>query len=282
LDLHRITPDTTVVANGRYVLDGATITDDGNYGTLTIGGVIQKSSNIGASKIAMLLKPSEMWNMYSALGLGRRPDLQFPGMGVGSVRPWQKWRRIEQATMSYGYGLSASLFQLARAYTVFANDGRIVPLTIYKRRDAPPPGAQIFMPETVADVRKMLEGVVVTGGTAPQAQVPGYSVGGKTGTAYTATAHGYDRKKYRASFVGLVPIRNPQLVIAVSIDQPQGAQHYGGDVSGPVFSQIAGDSMRALNILPDIALTPAQEKAAAALAPSPNRRGSAPKERASL
>ena len=265
LDLHRVTPDTTVVTTGRYVLDGATITDDANFGILTMGGVIQKSSNIGASKIAMLLKPSEMWNMYSALGLGRRPDLQFPGMGTGVVRPWQSWRRIEQATMSYGYGLSASLFQLAHAYTVFANDGRIVPLTIYKRRGDPPPGAQIFMPTTVAAVRKMLEDVVATGGTAPQAQVPGYSVGGKTGTAYTATAHGYDRQKYRASFVGLVPIHNPQLVIAVSVDQPQGAQHFGGDVSGPVFSQVAGGAMRALNIPPDIALTPEQEKPAAAL-----------------
>lgn len=269
LDLNRVKPDTTVLTTGRYVLDGATITDDENFGVLTIGGVIQKSSNIGATKIAMLLKPEEMWNMYAALGLGQVPQLAFPGMGVGIVRPWHSWRRIEQATMSYGYGLSVSLLQLAHAYTVFANDGRLVPLTIYKRPDnVAVEGMPIFAPKTMAEVRKMLENVVVPGGTAPQAQVPGYSVGGKTGTAYTATAHGYDHSKYRASFVGLIPIRNPQLVIAVSVDQPQGRHHFGGDVSGPVFSEIAGNAMRTLNIAPDIPLTPAQLKAASAAAKS--------------
>ena len=271
LDLHRVTPNTTVVTNGRYVLDGATITDDDNFGVLTIGGVIQKSSNIGATKISMLLKPEEMWNMYNALGIGKAPDLKFPGMGVGTLRPWAKWRRIEQATMSYGYGLSVSLFELAHAYTVFANNGHLVPLTIYKKPangagSDPSQNPQIFAPETMSEVRKMLENVVVPGGTAPQAEVPGYSVGGKTGTAYTATSHGYDRSRYRASFVGLIPIHNPRLVIAVSVDQPQGARHFGGDVSGPVFASIGGDAMRALDIPPDIPLTPAQQKAQAASA----------------
>jgi cell division protein FtsI (penicillin-binding protein 3) len=251
LDLHRIDPDTTVETNGRFLLDGATITDDANFGTLTIGGVLQKSSNIGASKIAMLLKPEEMWNMYTALGFGHAPDLDFPGMGVGIVRPWRKWRRVEQATMSYGYGLSVSLVQLAHAYTVFANNGQLVPLTLYKRSGAPIQSVQVFTPETAEEVKGMLEKVVAPGGTAPQAQVPGYSAGGKTGTAYTATRHGYDRSEYRASFVGIVPIRNPRLIIAVSVDQPRGARHYGGDVSGPVFSKIASDSMRVLNIPPD-------------------------------
>jgi cell division protein FtsI (penicillin-binding protein 3) len=271
LDLHRVTPNTTVVTSGRYVLDGATITDDANFGVLTIGGVIQKSSNIGATKISMLLKPEEMWNMYTALGIGKAPDLKFPGMGVGTLRPWKTWRRIEQATMSYGYGLSVSLFELAHAYTVFANNGHLVPLTIYKKpadeaNTDPAQTPQIFAPDTMSEVRKMLENVVVPGGTAPQAQVPGYSVGGKTGTAYTATSHGYDRSRYRASFVGLIPIHNPRLVIAVSVDQPQGARHFGGDVSGPVFSSIGGDAMRALDIPPDIPLTPEQQKAQAASA----------------
>ena len=268
LDLHRVTPNTTVVTNGRYTLDGATITDDANFGVLTIGGVIQKSSNIGATKISMLMKPEEMWNMYTALGIGKAPDLKFPGMGVGTLRPWEKWRRIEQATMSYGYGLSVSLFELAHAYTVFANNGHLVPLTIYKQsgNNDPTQNAQIFAPETMSEVRKMLENVVVPGGTAPQAEVPGYSVGGKTGTAYTATSHGYDRSRYRASFVGLIPIHNPRLVIAVSVDQPQGARHFGGDVSGPVFASIGGDAMRALDIPPDIPLTPEQQKAQTASA----------------
>jgi cell division protein FtsI (penicillin-binding protein 3) len=251
LDLHRIDPDTTVETNGRFLLDGATITDDENFGTLTVGGVIQKSSNIGATKISMLLKPEEMWNMYTALGFGHAPDLDFPGMGVGVVRPWRKWRRVEQATMSYGYGLSVSLVQLAHAYTVFANNGQLVPLTLYKRTGGPIASTQVFTPQTAEEVKDMLEKVVARGGTAPQAEVPGYSAGGKTGTAYTATRHGYDRSEYRASFVGIVPIRHPRLIIAVSVDQPRGARHYGGDVSGPVFSRIAGDAMRVLNVPPD-------------------------------
>jgi cell division protein FtsI (penicillin-binding protein 3) len=251
LDLHRIDTDSTVETNGRFVLDGATITDDENFGTLTVGGVIQKSSNIGATKISMLLKPEEMWNMYTALGFGHAPDLDFPGMGVGVVRPWRKWRRVEQATMSYGYGLSVSLVQLARAYTVFANNGQMVPLTLYKRTGDPVQSTQVFTPQTAEEVKEMLEKVVARGGTAPQAEVPGYSAGGKTGTAYTATRRGYDRSEYRASFVGIVPIRHPRLIIAVSVDQPRGARHYGGDVSGPVFSRIASDAMRVLNIPPD-------------------------------
>jgi cell division protein FtsI (penicillin-binding protein 3) len=141
--------------------------------------------------------------------------------------------------------------QLAHAYTVFANNGQLVPLTLYKRSGAPIQSVQVFTPETAEEVKGMLEKVVAPGGTAPQAQVPGYSAGGKTGTAYTATRHGYDRSEYRASFVGIVPIRNPRLIIAVSVDQPRGARHYGGDVSGPVFSKIASDSMRVLNIPPD-------------------------------
>jgi cell division protein FtsI (penicillin-binding protein 3) len=265
LDLHRVDPDTTVETNGRFVLDGATITDDANFGTLTIGGVLQKSSNIGATKISMLLKPEEMWNMYTALGFGHAPDLDFPGMGTGMVRPWRKWRRIEQATMSYGYGLSVSLVQLADAYTVFANNGQLVPLTLYKRTGAPVQGTQVFTAQTAQEVKGMLEKVVAPGGTAPQAEVPGYSAGGKTGTAYTATRHGYDRSEYRASFVGIVPIHSPRLIIAVSVDQPRGARHYGGDVSGPVFSKIASDAMRVLNIPPD-------EPDTAAKPPSPRHR----------
>ena len=262
LDLHRVTPNTTVMTTGRYVLDGATINDDENFGLLTMGGVIQKSSNIGATKIAMLLRPEEMWNMYRAIGLGSPPALQFPGLAGGTLRPWQHWRRIEQATMSYGYGLSTSLIQLAQAYTVFTNSGVMLPVSLYETGSAPPPGPRIFNAITVAEVRKMMESVVVRGGTAPEAEVPGYSVGGKTGTAYTATAHGYDHSKYRASFVGIVPIRSPRLIIAVSVNQPQGRHHFGGDVSGPVFAQIAAAAMHELNVPPDIPLTPAQQKAA--------------------
>ncbi|RFU45723.1 penicillin-binding protein 2 [Paraburkholderia sp. DHOC27] len=254
LDLHRVSPTTLVdTGPGHFNLDGATITDDSAFGVLTVGGVIQKSSNIGATKIAMTLKPEEMWNMYTSIGLGQAPKIGFPGATPGHLRPWKGWRRIEQATMSYGYGLSASLFQLARAYTSIAHDGQIMPVSIFRSPgDQPATGPQIFSPVTAREVRAMLETVVAPGGTSPDAAVPGYRVGGKSGTAYKHGAHGYDKSKYRASFVGMAPMPNPRIVVAVSVDEPTAGSHFGGQVSGPVFSAIAGDTLRSLNIPPDM------------------------------
>ncbi len=257
LDLHRVTPNTIVnTAPGSYTLDGARITDDSDFGTLTVGGVIQKSSNVGTSKISMLLRPEEMWNMYTSVGIGVAPNVGFPGAVAGRLRPWKSWRRIEQATMSYGYGLSVSLFQLAHAYTVFTNNGRLLPLSLYKLDGPPQSGPQIFEPQTVAEMRGMLEHVIAPGGTAPQAQVPGYRVGGKTGTAYKHFAHGYDKSRYRASFVGIAPMSNPRIIVAVSVDDPRGGKHFGGQVSGPVFSTIAGEILRAMNVAPDNQVKP--------------------------
>ena len=254
LDLHRVTPNTIVnTSPGRFTLDGATITDDSNFGVLTVSGVIQKSSNIGATKIAMQLRPEEMWNMYTSIGLGQAPKIGFPGAVAGRLRPWKSWRRIEQATMSYGYGLSASLFQLAHAYTAIAHDGELVPVTIYKGNGQPAIGPQVFTAATTREVRSMLELVVAPGGTSPEAAVPGYRVGGKSGTAYKHIPRGgYDKSKYRASFVGMAPMSAPRIVVAVSVDEPTAGSHFGGAVSGPVFSQIAGDTLRALNVPPDM------------------------------
>jgi cell division protein FtsI (penicillin-binding protein 3) len=254
LDLHRVSPTTLVdTGPGRFVLDGATITDDSAFGVLTVGGVIQKSSNIGATKIAMQLKPEEMWNMYTSIGLGQAPKVGFPGAAAGRLRPWKSWRRIEQATMSYGYGLSASLFQLARAYTAIAHDGQIMPISIFRTPgDQPLAGTQVFSPTTAREVRTMLEAVVSTAGTSPDAAVPGYRVGGKSGTAYKHSGRGYDKSKYRASFVGMAPMPNPRIVVAVSVDEPTAGSHFGGQVSGPVFSAIAGDTLRSLNVPPDM------------------------------
>ncbi len=251
LDLHRVMPNTLVeTGNGSFVLDGARITDDSGFGTLTVGGVIQKSSNIGATKIAMQLRPEEMWNMYMSIGLGQAPKVGFPGAVTGRLRPWKSWRRIEQATMSYGYGLSASLFQLARAYTAIANDGTILPVSIFRTPGDQPPvvGQQVFSPTTARQVRAMLETVVSKGSTSPDATVPGYRVGGKSGTAYKHAARGYDHSKYRASFVGMAPMPNPRIVVAVSVDEPTAGSHFGGQVSGPVFSGVVGDTLRALNV----------------------------------
>jgi cell division protein FtsI (penicillin-binding protein 3) len=254
LDLHRVSPTTLVdTGPGRFTLDGATITDDSAFGVLTVGGVIQKSSNIGATKIAMQLKPEEMWNMYTSIGLGQAPKVGFPGAAAGRLRPWKSWRRIEQATMSYGYGLSASLFQLARAYTAIAHDGQIMPVSIFRAPgDQPVTGTQVFSPTTAREVRTMLEAVVSTAGTSPDAAVPGYRVGGKSGTAYKHAGRGYDKSKYRASFVGMAPMPNPRIVVAVSVDEPTAGSHFGGQVSGPVFSAIAGDTLRSLNVPPDM------------------------------
>ncbi|MEX3581449.1 MAG: penicillin-binding protein 2 [Burkholderia sp.] len=254
LDLHRVWPTTLVdTGNGHFVLDGAPISDDAGFGVLTVGGVIQKSSNIGATKIAMTMRPEEMWNMYTGIGLGQAPKVGFPGAAAGRLRPWKSWRRIEQATMSYGYGLSVSLFQLAHAYTAIAHNGELMPLSIFKASETQPPqGPQVFSPTTAREVREMLESVVTKNGTSPDAAVPGYRVGGKSGTAYKQVGRGYDHKKYRASFVGMVPMPNPRIVVAVSVDEPTAGSHFGGQVSGPVFSTIVGDTLRALNVPPNM------------------------------
>ncbi|MFP3558266.1 penicillin-binding protein 2 [Paraburkholderia sp. SIMBA_049] len=247
-----VTPRSVVsTGGGRLLLDHAVIHDDKDFGTLTVSQVIQKSSNVGTTKIALLLSPQDMWGNFRAVGLGRAPVTGLPGAARGTLRPYRQWRRIEQATMSYGYGLSASLLQLAQVYTTFANDGVYVPASIYAKRGEPVYGRQVYTPVVARQVRSMLQTVVSDDGTAPQAEVPGYTVAGKTGTAYQWTAHGYDHHKYRASFVGIVPAQAPRVIVAVSIDQPRIGSHFGGAVSGPAFADIATLVMRILNVMPD-------------------------------
>lgn len=250
LQLKRVTPSTVFATTGKFNYEGATISDTHNYGSLTVSGIIQKSSNIGTTKIAMLLKAQEMWDMYANLGLGQAPKLGFPGAVAGRVRPAKSWRPIEQATMSYGYGLSVSLMQVAHAYTIFAHDGELIPITMF-RTNGPATGDQVVSPQVARDVRAMMETVTAPGGTAPEAQVMGYRVGGKTGTAYKHVGKGYDRSKYRASFIGLAPMSNPRIIVAVSVDEPSAGSHYGGAVAGPVFAAITGGTLRALNVQPD-------------------------------
>ncbi|TAL55778.1 penicillin-binding protein 2 [Pandoraea sp.] len=258
LQLHRVTPTTTFdTGNGRLEFHGAVISDDSPNHVITTTQIITKSSNIGMTKISTLLKPEEMWNMFTDMGLGQAPKLGFPGASAGRVRPYHSWRPIEQATMAYGYGISTSLFQLARAYSVFANHGVMVPISIFKNTEASPPaGVRIISTHTAQEILDMLETVVQPGGTAPTAQVPGYRVGGKTGTAYKLRGHTYDHSLYRASFVGIAPLSNPRLVIAVSIDQPRAAEHFGGQAAAPAFVQIASQALPMLNILPDNTVKP--------------------------
>jgi cell division protein FtsI (penicillin-binding protein 3) len=259
LESNKFHPDTKVdIGNGHLTIDGRTIGDShADSGFLTVTQVIQKSSNIGAAKIALNFSPQHMWETYDSLGFGQPLKLGFPGEVGGRMRPWKSWRPIEQATMAYGHGISVTLVQLAHAYLVFARDGELVPLSLTKV-DAPVlHGRQVFSPQVAHQVRMMMETVTQAGGTAIRAQVPGYRVAGKTGTAYKLV-NGQYTNRYLSSFVGLVPASDPRLVIAVSVDDPTGAQHYGGDVAGPVFSQVAAGALRAMGVQPDAPIVPMQ------------------------
>jgi len=252
LEQGKVTVNTAIdTSPGRLTLNGATISDAHPHGVLTVAQIIQKSSNVGTAKIALGFPPREMWELFDRLGFGQAPNLGFPGEVNGRLRPWNSWRPIEQATMSYGHGIAVSLIQLARAYTVFASDGELLPLSLLRVDDETPVhGARVFSPQTVREMRLVLETAVQPGGTAPAARVAGYRVGGKTGTAYKIEGGVYARK-YVASFVGIAPISDPRLVIAVMIDEPSSNGYYGGDVAGPAFSRIAAGALRALGIPPD-------------------------------
>jgi cell division protein FtsI (penicillin-binding protein 3) len=240
---------------GSLVVTGFPIRDTHPRPQMTVAEVVQKSSNIGTVRMAMQMDRHEIWDMYSQVGFGQKPELQFPGAVSGRLRPHKTWRPIEQATMSYGYGLSASLFQIARAYTVFARDGDMVPVTMLKQA-GPVSGVRVMDAPTAASLRTMLHAAAAPGGTAQHAQTMGYSVGGKTGTAYKQEGKGYNKEKYRAWFVGLAPIHDPRLVVAVMVDEPSNGKHYGGDVAAPVFSQIVQQSLRILHVQPDIDVKP--------------------------
>jgi cell division protein FtsI (penicillin-binding protein 3) len=247
-----VTPQTVIdTTPGTMTITGSTIHDAHPHGPLTVEQVIQKSSNVGAVKIAMRLTPKEMWERYSAVGLGQKPQIDFPGAVAGRLRPYKTWRPIEQATMAYGYGLSASLFQLAHAYTAFANDGVLEPVSM-TRQEHPAPGVRVFQPETVREILKMLEMAAGPGGTGPKARTLGYSVGGKSGTANKQEGRGYASNKYRSWFVGVAPISHPRIVCAVMVDEPSNGLHFGGDVAAPVFSQVVSQTLPLLNVAPDL------------------------------
>jgi cell division protein FtsI (penicillin-binding protein 3) len=256
LEAGRVSPTTKIeTAPGTLTIGPATIRDAHPAGTVTVEQVIQKSSNVGAAKIALALPAESIWTMFDGIGLGASPRLGFPGEAVGKLRPFKTWRPIEQATMSYGHGISVSLVQLARAYTVFARDGDLVQLSLVKM-DNPPAGKPLLSQKTVAAVRDMLELAVEPGGTAPRARIIGYRVAGKTGTAHKLENGGYASDKYHSSFVGFAPASRPRLVIAVMIDEPAAGQYYGGQVAAPVFSQVMAGALRILGVAPDAPMKP--------------------------
>ena len=237
---------------GRYKIGNRTIHDAHPEGILTVAQVIQKSSNVGSARMALAMAPQKLWTILSDVGFGNQTKVGFPGEATGRLRAYQSWKPIEQATMSYGHGISVSLLQLARAYSVFATNGELKPLTLV-RRDQPVQGKEVISPRTAAAVRRMLEMVTQPGGTATRAQVAGFRVAGKTGTAHKLTGATYASDRYVSSFVGFAPASNPRLVIAVMLDEPGGKSYYGGEVAAPVFSTVMAGALRVLGIEPDAA-----------------------------
>jgi cell division protein FtsI (penicillin-binding protein 3) len=259
LNTGRVKPSTIIdTAPGVLTMTGATIRDAHPHGALTVEQVIQVSSNVGTTKIAMQMPATEMWETFSSAGFGQKPQIEFPGVVSGRLRPGKTWRPIEQATASYGYGLSASLFQMVRSYTVFSHDGQIIPATLLKNSEQPA-GVPVFTADTAAKVRKMLQMAAGPGGTGPKAQTAGYSVGGKSGTAYKQVGKGYGsdgNRKYRSWFVGMAPIDQPRIVVGVMLDEPSAGKYFGGEVAAPVFSETVQQTLRVMGVQPDIAIRP--------------------------
>ncbi len=256
LDKGVVRAETTIETSpGRMMLGGVTISDTHPNGLLTVSQVIQKSSNVGTVKMAMQLQPREMWEFYARAGFGQKPQIPFPGAVSGKLRPYKTWRPIEQATMSYGYGLSVSLFQLAHAYTVFARDGELAPVSLLKTSE-PGAGIRVFSEKNAMAMRQMLQLATQPGGTAQKAQTIGYSVGGKTGTARKQEGKGYADKKYRGFFVGLAPVDKPRIVVAVMIDEPSAGRYYGGEVAAPVFAETVQQTLRMMGLPPDLSVKP--------------------------
>jgi len=250
LEQNRIEPTTLFdTGNGQLRYQGRTISDISRNGIIDVTDILRRSSNIGMTLISERLSPQEMWTTFTTLGFGRAPQAHFPGVAAGRLRPWERWRPIERATMAYGYGLSVSLLQIAQAYTAFARDGDMVSLTLTKRQ-AKPTTVPVYTPAVAQTVRHMLEIAAGADGAA-RAQVQGYRVAGKSGTARKLVDGQYSTRLYRGSFVGFAPASDPRIVVAISIDEPQAGDYYGGRVAAPVFSEVAAASLRRLGVRPD-------------------------------
>ncbi|MDO8262598.1 MAG: penicillin-binding protein 2 [Gallionella sp.] len=253
IEMGKVSPNTIInTEHGVLTVGNRKIHDSHPESMLTVAQIIQKSSNVGAAKMALSLKPQALWQSLADSGFGAQTGSNFPGEASGKLRDPKTWRPIEQATLSYGHGMSVNLLQLARAYTIFANDGELKPVTLLKL-DTPAAGKKVFSDHTARALRNMLELVVQPGGTAPLAQVPGYRVAGKTGTAHKLE-DGLYIDRYVATFVGFAPASNPRLVVAVMIDEPGNGQYYGGLVAAPVFSKVTGAALHALNVPNDAPL----------------------------
>ena len=241
---------------GYFRVGAAQVRDSRNLGVIDIGTVLSKSSNVGAGKIALDLDKRDLWRVMDRLGFGHSTGTGFPGEADGQLNDYRRWARIDQATLSYGYGIAVTTLQLAQAYAALANDGVLVPTTLLKR-DALPQGRRVFAARTAVAVRKMLEAVVAADGTAPKAAVPGYHVSGKTGTVKKFGPNGYSDDRYLSLFAGIAPARDPRVVLVVMLNEPRAGKFYGGQVAGPVFAAVMAETLRLLNIAPDLAIDPA-------------------------
>jgi cell division protein FtsI (penicillin-binding protein 3) len=258
LESGRVSPTTTIpTAPGKLTLANYTIQDVHPAAELTVAQVLQKSSNVGVAKMALAMPRETMWDLFQRVGFGAAPQLSFPGAAAGRLRGYKSWRPIEQATMAYGHGISVSLLQLARAYTVFATDGELIPLTLVKS-PAAVNGEKVLSAETARAVRAMLELAVQSGGTGQRARVMGWRVAGKTGTAHKLESGSYSANRYLASFVGLAPASAPRLVVAVMVDEPSSGGHYGGTVAAPVFAQVVQGALRLMGVPHDAPLEPVE------------------------
>jgi cell division protein FtsI (penicillin-binding protein 3) len=270
LESGRYAPNTEIETTPGYFKVGRNMVRDvRNFGTLDVAGVIEKSSNVGASKIALSLEPETLWRGLRSFGFGTLTEVVLPGETYGRLNDYANWSDIEHATLSFGYGMSVTAVQLARAYTVLANDGWLQPLSILKR-DEPLARERVISTTTARSVRRMLERVVVQG-TAQQAAVPGYTVAGKTGTVHKSIDAGYAEHRYLSLFAGMIPAREPRLVAITVIDEPDGGEHFGGRVAAPIFASVMREATRILNLPPDALGEPAAPTVwlAGALPPGP-------------
>lgn len=246
--------DTIIDTNpGFYKVGTNTVRDVRNYGSIDVGSVISKSSNVGASKIALSLQPEQLWQLFHKVGFGDITSSGYPGESSGLLSDFQKWRDIDRATLAFGYGLSVTPLQLAQAYTVFARKGQIQPATLLRVADGheAPQVVNVMKPATAKSVLRMLETVVTVDGTGANAMVRGYRVAGKTGTARKSGVGGYLDDRYVAVFAGLAPVSNPRVVTVVMINEPGGKEYYGGQVAAPVFARVTAGALRLLNVAPD-------------------------------
>ena len=244
-------PDSVIQTPDPWRVGTKLVHDTHPHPQMTVSEIIQKSSNIGAVKMAMSLTPQQHWEVLHRSGFGQLPGSGFPGETAGRLRDAATWKPVEQATMAYGYGLSVSLLQLTRAYMAFANDGEVMPLSFLRREPQEIVGVRVFSPSVAREVRAMMETVTQEGGTGLRTRVPGYRVAGKTGTAHKLVNGRYAADRYLSSFVGMAPASNPRLIIGVVIDEPSDGVYYGGSVAGPVFAQVMAASLRQLALPPD-------------------------------